>query len=97
MVLGPLDLINFSFDFKLIQFDIVQSVFVKGIFHLILYIVQRDQYKFTQYDNKIGKTRGVVQSYFVDDGWGINDGKQINKNQTIGFETDGSSVGMDGN
>ena len=50
----------FSVDPKDFEFDIIKSLIIKWMFHLILNIVKRNQNKLAQYDNKEGEPARVL-------------------------------------
>ena len=83
-----------SIEFEILKFDVIQTVFIKWIFHLILNVIKRNQDKFADHNNKIGQGSGVVKPDFIYDGWSVNNREHIDKDQTIGLQTNGRSVGV---
>ena len=70
---------------EIIQFYVIKPFVVKRVFQLVLNIVERDQYKLTQYYNGVGDPFSFVGTDPVDDGGGVDQGENINKDKAVGF------------
>lgn len=83
-------------ELEIVEFDVVHAFIVEWVLELILNVVQGDQDELTHQNDKIGNPGSLVRAHSVDDGWGIDQRKDIDEDQAIGLQADRGAMRVDG-